>query len=194
MHDDELKKMWQSAPQQEFVQFINSKENLKDMNAKIQKLDRAIEWRNLREITVAVLLIAVFLRTFFVAESGLLKLGSGMVVLGILFIIYKLVAARLSRKLPDVSVSIREQLEHSRTYLSTERKLLDNILYWYILPITIPCIIMVISYEWQIWAKVGYILIVGCIMFFAYRLNKKGTKQFDEPIRELNEAIKQLEE
>jgi len=161
MHDDELKKMWQSAPQQEFVQFINSKENLKDMNTKIQKLDRTIEVRNLREVAVGVGVI-----------------GTAPVYL----------------LMTETVLSIREQLENTYTYLNAERKLLQNITYWYILPITVPLLVLILNEPWYFAMKVVYLLIGALVIVWTYSSKNKLAKQFDEPIRELNEAIKQLEE
>lgn len=194
MHDDELKKMWQSAPQQEFVQFINSKENLKDMNTKIQKLDRTIEVRNLREVAVGVGVIGTAPVYLLMTETVLSKICFILILFATAFIVYKWLKVRRSRKLPNRSMSIREQLENTYTYLNAERKLLQNITYWYILPITVPLLVLILNEPWYFAMKVVYLLIGALVIVWTYSSKNKLAKQFDEPIRELNEAIKQLEE
>lgn len=194
MHDDELKKMWQSASPQDVIQFINSTKNLKEMNAKIQKLDRAIERRNLREIVICAILLIGLGAGFFIETSLIAHVCFAVLILVTVFIAYKWLAVRTSRKLPDASMSIREQFVNDYNYFTAERKLIKNIAYWYILPIIIPIIVYALSWQLPIWMKALYIVIVVLTGWLTYRFTMKWAKQFDAPIQELEEAIQQLEE
>ena len=164
------------------------------MNTKIQKLDRAIERRNLREIVICIIVLLWFGVGFFTETSVIPKICFGVIMLATAFIMYKWLSVRYSRKLPDASMSIREQLKNDYDYLIVERQLLKNIAYWYILPLLIPVIIYALNWHLPVWMKALYLVFVGLVGIWTYQYTIKWSKQFDAPIRELEEAIRQLEE
>jgi len=193
MNDNELKKIWQDTPHTENVQF-NNQQILNDMNTSIQKLDRSIKWRNVREIAAAIFVIVFFAVQFFRFENDLAKLGAALVVPAALFVIYKLLEVRRSQKSVDVSTNIKEQLTDTRNYLKREQQLLKDILYWYILPLMIPVVIMSIGLDGFSVSNLVYLFTVFLFSVFVYWLNQRGAQQFDPYIEQVEEAIQQLEE
>ena len=194
MHDEELKQMWQSASPREMFQFINSTKNLKEMNTKIQKLDRAIERRNLREVSVCAVLIVLMGASFFFKAPLITHVCSAVLILVTVFVAYKWLSIRHARKLPDASMSIRQQLENDYNYFTAEQKLVKNIAYWYILPILTPVVVYVFNWTLPVWMKALYLVFVGLVGIWTYQYTMKWAKQFDAPIQELEKAIQQLEE
>jgi len=193
MNDNELKQIWKDTPNTEDVQF-NHQQILEDMNAKIQKIDRSIKWRNVTEILAGVIIAIFFSIQFFRYESDMEKFGAALVVPAALFIIYKLLETRRSQKPVDVSTSIKEQLVNKRDYLKREQKLLKDVLYWYLLPLMIPLLIMVLGRGGFSTNKLVYLISVFLMTYFIYRLNQKGAEKYNPYIEQIEEAIEQLDE
>ncbi len=191
MLDKDLKNLWNNAPQKGNVQFDKQK-ILNEMNTEIQKIDRSIRNRNLRETFAALLVILMFGWSFFTTDVLISKIGMGAVVLGAAFIIYKLYAVRKSRQPVDVSTDVKTQLVASRDYLKKEQNLLQNVLYWYILPLAAPILFIGIVNGSPLLFKVIYSLFVIGLSFFVYWLNQKAAKGFDPNIAQLEEAIEKL--
>ncbi len=192
MEDNELKNIWKNAPEKEHIQFDQHK-ILNDMNLELKKIDNSLKWRNIREIGVGIFLIVLFGMRFFSAQSGLEKLGILLIILATLFIIYKLVTVRNSKQSIDHSISIKDQLLQTRNYLKREQNLGKNILYWYILPIVIPLIIMSLGCYGLSPFGVIYLLSIGALSYFMYYLNQRGVKKLDPYITQIEEKIQQLE-
>lgn len=193
MHDKDLKNLWKDAPEKGVVQF-DHQQILTDMNVQIEKIEKSIKRRNVVEIIAAVLIIILFGRTYFQSDFGLQQIGAGLAVLAAIFIIYKLLKVQLSRKSTDVSVSIKEQLLASKTYLKREQNLLENVVYWYILPLTIAILLMALGGGGSYLFKMIYIPLVLGFAFFLYWLNQKAARKFDPYLTQLDEAIAGMEE
>lgn len=193
MDDKELKQIWKDTPHTDDVQF-NHQQILKDMNITIQKLDRSIKWRNVIEIAAGVFIAVFFGIQFFRFENDVEKFGAALVVPAAFFIIYKLLETRRSRKPVDVSASVKEQLVSKRNYMKREQKLLKDVLYWYLLPLMIPLVIMTLGRSGFSTYSLVYLTIVGLMTYFIYRLNQKGAQRFDPYIEKIEEAIEQLDE
>ena len=192
MNDKDLKNIWKNAPEKEQIQFDKHK-ILNDMNVELKKIDNSIKWRNVREIIAALIAVFIFARTFLYTDSLWVKVGAGLIIPAALFVIYKLLAVRNSQQSIDHSTSIKDQLLQTRDYLTREQNLLKNILYWYILPLMIPVVIMNFGISGLSFFGLIYLAIVGAFSYFVHYLNQKGAKKFDPYIDQINEKIKQLE-
>jgi len=188
MNDKDLKKIWKDAAFNDRLQ-LNHQKILTDIHTANQKLDRQIKWRNVREIVAAIVVIIFFAIFFFITISSIVKFGIVLLILAALFIICKLLQVRNKKQPNGIALSIKDQLIHRKNYLKQEQALLTNILYWYLLPLTIPAIIIEIGFDTY---RPGYWLSAVCLLGFIFWLNQKGAKQFDIYIGQLDKAIHQL--
>lgn len=190
MEEDELKGLWKNTPGKIN---INSQQILDEMNLEIAKMETSIKRRNMREIIAAILVIIFFSIQAYRFESWIESLASILIVLAAVFIIVKLMITQNAQKRADISTSIKEQMVSDREYLKKEQKLLKNVLYWYILPIFIP-IIMISCANGISWFT-GFIYIPLVTIFFIgiYYANQKAAEKFDPILDNLNKSIKEME-
>jgi len=197
MTEDELKKLWQSSPQQEQVKFEQSRFMI-EVQSNVDSFHKGMKWLYLREAMGVIIIIPIFLIYAFIFPQILTKIASGLIILWALYILW--VIYKTKKKIPEqYAENYLEYLYKTRAYLELQKKLRDNVLLWYALPlISFSFLFMVGLSEGKpdrttFLIKVGVIcLIVGAII---YILNKISTKRFVQPkLTKVNELIKTLEE
>lgn len=193
MFEDELKKIWQSSTPAEVIKLDKTK-LLVELENELGKFNKAITNRDRREIAVAILLIPLFAGAilYFPALLSKLALGLGLVYcFAVIFILRNV----KKWKVNDLSLSLKEFLIKQRDYFMKERSLLDNVLYWYILPPLISTILFFISRDIPNPKLTILISAVIALMGFIYYLNKRSVKNdFDPLIQRLDNAIDGMEE
>jgi len=192
MNDQELKKIWKDASINDRIQ-LNHQKILNDMNIANKKIDKQIKYRNIAEIGASIFVIFIFSRMALNAKDGLVKFGAALVIPAAIFIIYKLLSVQNKRKPNGIALSIKDQLMHRKNYLINEKALLKNILFWYILPLMIPVVIISIGSSVSFVATLLYLCFVAGFSYYIFRLNQKAAKKFDPHIEQLENAIQQLE-
>lgn len=191
MLDDELKKIWQDAPMTEKIKFNHSK-LLMNMDHELKLAEQKIKRRDFREILVAVLLIPYFLYIAYQSSNTLTQIGAVIIALSCVWIIYKLRAVRKYRK-TDMTTSLKEQMTQTHEYLSQQRKLLDNVLTWYILPPSIGLVLFYIGMTSSVLALVIALIFQLAIMIWVYQINKKAANTYYTPmIKRLEKVIEEL--
>ncbi|HAS42863.1 MAG TPA: hypothetical protein DCS93_20455 [Microscillaceae bacterium] len=197
MTEDELKKLWQSSPQQEQVKFEKSRFMI-EVQSNVDSFHKGMKRLYLRETMGVIVIIPIFLMYIFIFPQILTKIASGLIILWALYILF--VIAKTKKKIPEqYADNYLEYLHKTRAYLELQKKLRDNVLLWYALPlISFSFLFMVGLSEGKpdqasFLIKVGGIcLVVGAII---YILNKISTKRFVQPkLTKVNELIKALEE
>lgn len=132
MIEDELVRIWQSSPNQERVKFDTLRLML-EVQAGIDRLDRLIKYRDLREIIAVAIIIPAFIYIGFNVPFTLSRIACGLIILYALFVLMRIKKAAKHKPGP-VTDSYLDYLKKSRTYLTNQKDLHDSILYWYILP------------------------------------------------------------
>lgn len=194
MFESELKRIWHSASPTEQLKFEKSK-LLLQLKHGFEKKENDIRQRDLREIIVALALIPFFI--FLVINTDSLWIGAGAVVLiGFCFnVVYQLRAVKKKKRSINLSSNLKEQLANTRDYLNDERKLLDNVLYWYLLPPAVGILLVVIGSSENIWTSAVYLIVVVVLYTWIYNNNKRAVKSdYDPLIKKLNQSIEELEE
>ncbi|PCI98004.1 MAG: hypothetical protein COB15_06630 [Flavobacteriales bacterium] len=193
MLDQELKNIWKNATQQELVKFEMSK-LLMEMNQKLKKFDKSIKTRDSLEIIAAFIVISVMIYYAIIIPYVLTKIASLLIIPWALFVVYKLRNVK-KHKPANLDLSFRNYLVQQRSYLKRQMILLDNILYWYILPPFVIAILffMGLPLTTMMWiTKMGFVLLVSIGVLY---LNKRAVKkQFKPLIKQLDETISNLED
>ena len=193
--EDELIALWQSSPKHEQIKFEKSRLIL-ELQASMNRFDKAIKFRDWLEIGAALVLIPIISYQVYAQPNYLAKFAALWIVLVIVFIVYKLLKARKNEPL-EVD-SYLEYLKKERAYLMKQKSLLENILYWAVIPMLVGFFsflagsLGVFNKSWQEVLRIKKMWI-GLLAALATTvtiplLNKWSVK------REINPRIKKLDE
>jgi len=202
MIENELIALWQSSPKHERIKFEKSKLML-DVQSKLDSFDRAVNRRDFLEIGTAIVIIPLFAYQVYNQPNYLAKFGATWIVVYVVYVIYRLLDAKKNK--PKEMSSYLEYLKQCKKYLERQKKLLDSVLYWYVLPCLMGCAIMMtgmldlLNTSWyeiirmrKVWIAVSSFTIIGV---FVPRLNKRAVKKELLPrIKKVNELIRLMEE
>jgi len=194
MLEQELKNIWQNSPQKEIIKFEKSK-LLIDLNHNINKFEKAIRNRNIREIGTALFLFAIFSYYAYFYTHPLAKIGAIIISLACLFIIYKLKQVQRLMKPINLTFSMKEQLIETRIYITNEKNLLDNVLYWYLLPLSFGMIIFTMGLNMsfkRLLISVPIFIVLNIVIYIINKLTVK--KKFLPLIENINLSIEEMEE
>jgi len=194
MEDENLKKIWQSknSPIEKII--IHPLNLTATMDTQLQKFEKDIKKRNRREIGIAMVLIPIFAYYAYTIPPILSKIGSVLLILYALLVIYQLNKVSKNKPNSDVSSSIKAYLISYKSYITQERLLLENVLYWYLLP-AIPGLVLLKAGFGFSSGSLLYGLGVCALFIGVYLLNQKAVRdQFDPLLVDISEAIRQLEE
>jgi hypothetical protein len=124
---NDLKKLWkdQSAPSVTL--------SADDLRKEASVFQRRIGRRNLREYLAALFVVAGFARYFWVFPFPLMRIGSGLIILGTLVVVDQLRRRASRRPMPGENVGI-PCLEFHRRELVRQRDALSKVWLWYIGP------------------------------------------------------------
>jgi hypothetical protein len=192
MIEDELVKLWQSSPNQERIKFDKSRLML-DVQSGIDRLERAIKYRDLRETLAVAIVGPFFIYMGYLIPSVLTKIGSGLIVLYGIFVVLWLNRAKKHKPGP-LSSTYLEYLRKAKQYLDAQKHLLDTVLYWYILPAYVSMSVFMLgsgTHEVIIRMQIG--LIALCVAI--YYLNKRAvTKTLVPKLVKIEAAIRVMEQ
>ena len=177
---DELQKTWQSQQANPRLT-IDPDMLLKEVERNKKSFEAAVFWRDVREIGVAILLVAVFL--YFGIKDSLWPMC--LLALLSLWVGVFMVADRIvqKRRQPCLSDSLFNCVKTSLAQINHQVWLLKNVLWWYLAPLGVGLIIWFsycgISVMISKNPSVGYLLfflacIVGTILLYwgVYWLNQ----------------------
>ena len=168
----------------------------------MDSFNRGVKRRDLIEISTAIIMSPIFAYLAYWLPNVLAKIGAGLIAIWCLYVIYKLL--RVKRTRPIESNSYLEYIKESKEYLERQKGLLDKIIYWYILPGLMGCVMVMIgqldlfSMPWQsvlknkiMWRSLSVFIGVGV---FTYWLNKKAIKkEFIPRLKKVDELIYLME-
>jgi len=194
MLEQELKNIWQNSPQKEIVKFEKSK-LLIDLNHDLAKFEKSIKNRDRREIIAAFFVFTIFGYYAYFYTHPLAKIGAIMICLASVFVVYKLKHAQKLKKPIDYALNMSKQLNDSLIYITQEKKLLENILYWYLLPLSLGLMVfaMGLNKSWdRLLIELSGLVLLNIVIFI---LNKRTAKKKCSPLIDtINTSIKELEE
>ena len=194
--EDELIKIWQSSPNQEKIKFEKSKLMI-EVQSSLDKIQRSWKYMIIRETIAAIIAIPAFLFITYNVPYTISKIGSIWIVLAVIYILIRLKSAK-KHKPTDFTETYIDYLYKTKDYLNAQKKLLDTVLYWYVLPV-FPGYVLILLGFIHIPEK-RKIIIIAALAFvvmaiLAHFLNKRGVrKEFDPRLKKIDELIQVLEE
>jgi hypothetical protein len=140
MNDNDVKNLWRKQPLREpvsAVQLVSAMQN------KTNRLRGLVASRDVFELVACALVIIVFGYFFYRdALEPISRLGEWIVIGSTLFIAFKLVYTRRRTPPASPSATLVEALRAELRAAHAQSQLLGSILWWYILPADIGCLVM----------------------------------------------------
>jgi len=140
MNDDELKKLWQQQPLRE--PSISAEQLVSAMQRKTSQLRRILDARDLREVSVCAAMMIVFASFAFYERAPVSRLGDWIVIGSLIFICWKLVHTRRTTPPAPPGATTVESLRAELTAVRAQSRLLESVLWWYLLPPFIGLVVM----------------------------------------------------
>jgi len=130
--EEELIKIWQSSPNQERVKFDKSRLMI-EVQSSMDHFHRMVKYRDLRELIAVIIVIPAFIYAAYSIPYILTKVASVLIIGWGIYIVIRLRNTK-KHKPGAFTETYLEYLYKTRDYLHIQKQLLDNIVYWYILP------------------------------------------------------------
>ncbi|MFK7771324.1 MAG: hypothetical protein AB8F94_04260 [Saprospiraceae bacterium] len=194
MTEQELKQIWQESNLATEKINIQSPKLLSNMDKEFKRFENRIERRDNREIIAVIFSILFYGGMITFREFSLLEnIGFCLLVAYSLLVVYMLLKVKNAKPTFSVSQSVKEQLINYKNYVRRQQKLLENVLYWYLLPM-IPGIVFLLLNKGAI-MLIGSSVMITLVFFGIYKLNKRAADEnFNPLLDEISIAIKRLEE
>jgi Ca2+/Na+ antiporter len=183
---DDLKQDWQKNIEQ-----VSAPENLNEVIKMLEKettkIDKEIKRRDFLEISIAVLLIPVWVLGLFISKGSIQTLGYIIGIASCIYIPYKLLSAKKITT-PKLS-NIKAFLEREKEKVSQQKQLLESIVWWYIAPLTTSIVLITLGAtvnETGLPSMNEHLFIYyGCLVLLIvgiYFLNKRAAKKKFGPL------------
>jgi hypothetical protein len=188
MNEDELKKLWREQPLSLPPELTETKQ-LDALRKKMTRFGRTIWWRDLREVTACLFIIAMFGLYFFLFPSALARLGCVLTILSAIFIACRLLWSKRQAGEAILSASIMDSLRVELRKVQTQIRLLRTVWWWYILPITagVEVFYFGVHRDWQgrIYSVIFALLLGG----FLNWLNQHAVRRYLVPLKNELESL-----
>lgn len=187
----DMKNVWQSQPTEP------PRIRPGEVRRKMNKFERRIFWRNVREYAAGLLVIAIFGYYEWRFNTLLVRLGSGMIIAGTLYVMYQLHRRASTRPAP-ADLGSSTCIEFHRKSLERQRDALRAVWSWYLLPfvpgLAILAIGSIASQRAAHQGSVGHLVIsilasqgiIPAVFFAIWKLNRRAADRLQTQIDELN--------
>lgn len=209
MLEQELKDIWKSSSEAERIKFDLSR-LMMDLNRKMNRLEKAIRRRDRREIRASVIGIPLFAYLAYELPFPIAKLAAVLNIGHFVYLIIKFRGMQKKKRPVDFASSFTKQLDHQKSDMQEQVKLLDSVLWWYVLPPYLLNILLIMgigdpaAYNWSpllidsvpvmFTAKVTMIIGLGIFYALIVWMNKRAVKKTLNPtISEIDRVLLQLE-
>ena len=161
--------------------------SLEEIRSKARRFQSQIRRRNLREYLAAVVVIVVFVCSFFIMDDVLLQLAAALTIAGVLYVCYQLHKRGSAGRLP-ADPALKTCLEFHRTELVQQRDLLRDVWRWYLLPFVPGFSLFSASQAMQAhWTRWGIGLVWFVILFVGIgMLNRWEARRLQREIEALD--------
>lgn len=202
MTEQQLKEIWMTSSQLEKIQ-VDLTRLIVELKNKLNTIEKVIRKRDIREIVAAFLGIPMFAYFAYAIPFPVTRIASILTIGWSIYVIYRFRKLQNSRKLEDLTLPFKDQLENQRINMLAQHRFLDTVLYWYAGPPFILNTLFILGignpdlFEWSS-GLVNHLpfdtvskitLIVGLAAFYAFVvwINKRAVKNT------LNPLIKDIE-
>jgi len=181
MNEQELKNIWINHGDPDRV-IIDPARLPEELDKQICKLQRNINRRDRRELAGAILLIPIAIYFTFTSPYLLMKIGFMLMFVHSFLVIYMIRKHKGKHLLPDSSSDHTAFLYSSKTYLLDQVQLLNNVLYWYVLPGFVAIALVLAGAKLSAIALIAALVLLAVFYVIILLLNKMAIKKMLMPI------------
>lgn len=209
MLEQELKDIWNNSSQTAEIS-IETSQLVEELNTKINSIQKNIGRRDSIEISASIIGILLFGYLLFEIPFPITKVACGLAIAWFIFVIIKFRKSKTQNIKTDFSLSLTEQLNHQKTMMVQQAKLLDSALYWYAITPFIMNFIFILGlenptdYNWTnniaesllpLTSNLKTITLIGLALFYAFTfwINKRAlNKDVNPTIKSIEKMQKQI--
>jgi hypothetical protein len=189
---DDFKDAWRAADDAEPA--LSDDELLRLVKARAEAFDEKVRRRDRRE-GIAAALVFLFFSLQLLDPSWIVRAGALIVMGSSVFVYWTLRRARTGHSLPDADRPVADAIRAERAKVDEQIRLLDNVLWWYLLPPGVGLLLVVVGDAGLSWFTLGYGLVVGALGGGIYYLNQRKVRTHLRPRREeLTRLLRRVEE
>ncbi|MGO9340720.1 MAG: hypothetical protein ACLPY1_24865 [Terracidiphilus sp.] len=187
--DIRMKELWQSQKTE------GVRMSIEQIQASAGKLQRKIEFRNVREYVAAFVVVVFFALEFSRAADLLVRTGFALIIAGTCYLVWQLHSKGSWRPLPR-DAGLSSCIEFKRRELVRQRDLVSSVWCWYLGPL-IPGMAVLIVAFWRAnpghvkhmgMIAFGYAALVAAVFLAIAKLNKNAARKLQQQIDELDEG------
>lgn len=191
MDNLDFKAIWQASNKKDLVKLKTDKLST-EIVSKLNKFNKKTKLNVYTEIIVAILMIPFFTYLVIVIPFVLSKIGAGIIAISMVFIIFKMIAS-LKKENKSIDLPLRDYLLNRKQHLLKQIRIIDTVLYWYILPPGIGVLLFIIGFKTSTLALVFSLTISVVVYLIIFVINKQAVKKYFIPLlKELENCIDEL--
>ncbi|MGD0497087.1 MAG: hypothetical protein ABSC23_01490 [Bryobacteraceae bacterium] len=168
------------------------------IRASAGKFQRKIGWRNVREYVAALVVVIFFGFEFSRTEDLLTRIGFGLTIAGMFYMVWHIHSKGASRPLPR-DVGLSSCIDFERCELERQRDLLSSVWRWYLGPIIPGLTVLFVAF---CRANPGhlkhpevvigiYAILSAAFFVFVAKLNDRAARNLQRRIDELDKLSRQ---
>ena len=194
MNDLELKLLWQKQALPAHAPVVDAS-LVENMQKRMKRFDRTLFWRDARELAACGVVAFWFGRSLTSQPSVTTRLGAVVVILSCLFIAWRLISARRSQRSFPARDSVAEFLSVEVAKVSRQIRLLQSVLWWYILPIYVGVALISFGGPAGLMAKAVFMVVLVLSGGFLHWINQYAVRKTLLPLKhELEATLKAVTE
>jgi len=191
-NDREMRELWQSQKTE------GVRMSVEQIRLSAGKFQRRIEWRNAREYAAALVVVAFFGFQFIRTGDALTRLGFGLIIAGVCYVIWQLHARGSGRPLPE-DMGLASSIEFQRHELKRQRDLLRSVWNWYLGPVIPGLAVLIAAFartnpghlkHFELILTTYVLVIAGAFVGIA-KLNERAARRLQRRIDELDDLSSQ---
>lgn len=167
-----------------------------DIRRKMQKCEHRILERNIREYAGGIFVVVAFGFCVWKLPAPLFRLGSGLAIAGVLYVMFQLHRRASVRPAPG-DLGLSTCIEFHRQTLERQRQALRGVGSWYLLPLVPGLAVIMIGTAISQWTAhpvdmghlvMGYGIVTtlaGAVFFAVWKLNRRGADRLQVQIDEM---------
>lgn len=188
MNLDDAKDLWTSEQDSNTppmsARSLSDDELLRFVKEKAEAFDRRLWRRDLLESIAAVAVFLFFGWILLRDPSWWTRSGALLLMAGSAYVFWRLRRARTRYAPPSPDRPVAEVLRTERAKVEEQIQLLNNILWWYLAPITMGALLIVVGSNGWTWSALVQAALVVLIAGAIYLLNQRGRRCTYEPRHE----------
>ena len=163
--------------------------SIEEIRGRAGKFEKKIYWRNAREYVVALVMVVFFGFEFWRMPDALTRVGVGLMIAGLLYLVWQLRQRGSSRTLPE-ELGLATGLEFFRRELEKQRRLVANVWSWYLGPMVPGLVVLMVARARIAPGHLGRVAlssaVIALVFVSVWWLNHWAARKLQSRIDELN--------